>query len=44
MALFAKTVRDVIGILSIILNQQDLHAAARFLTSVRYPASRETRS
>jgi hypothetical protein len=26
MALFAKPVRDVISILSIILNQQDLHA------------------
>jgi hypothetical protein len=33
MALFAKTVRDVISILSIILNQQDLQAAARFLRS-----------
>jgi hypothetical protein len=34
-AFFAKTARDVVGILSIVLNQQDLQAAARFLTLVR---------
>jgi hypothetical protein len=30
MAFFAKTVRDVISSLSVVLNQQDLQAAARF--------------
>jgi hypothetical protein len=32
---FAKAIRDVIGILSVVFNQQDLQAAALFLASAR---------
>ncbi len=41
-AFFVKAVRDVISVLSVVLNQQDLQAAARFPASVPHSTSRDT--
>ncbi len=35
MAFFAKTVRDVVGVLFVVLNEQDFQVRARYLGSPR---------